>query len=213
LNVPQGSLNLKRNFPNKDMKLLSTTTNLLVDDRMHPAIQFLFLEAAREINGRGSFFSERGEFPSFKDAIFPDSPVAVHYEKNRYPLLSNYVPFWLAELINRLVFIMLPFCLIAYPILQALPGFRTRRMQNKINSLYDSLKLLEQELMNGFDPVQRDGYLKRLDLLEYQALKINISRSLSEDYYSLRTSIDYVRKCLNRGSHPYQYAEDIDPNL
>ncbi|WP_197713993.1 TAXI family TRAP transporter solute-binding subunit [Polynucleobacter necessarius] len=40
LNVPQGSFDLKRNFPSQDMKLLATTTNLLVDDRMHPAIQF-----------------------------------------------------------------------------------------------------------------------------------------------------------------------------
>jgi len=213
LDVPQGSFNLARNNPSQDMKLLATTTNLLIDDRMHPAIQFLFLEAAREINGKESFFSERGEFPSFKDSMLHESPVALHYEQNRYPLLSNYVPFWLAELINRLVLILLPFCVLGYPILKMLPSFRIQRMQNKINSLYGSLKLLEQELMNGFDSVQRDEYLKRLDLLEYQALKINISTNLSKDYYSLRTSIDYVRICLNRGSRPYQYAEDIDPNL
>ena len=100
---------------------------------MHPAIQFFFLEAAREINGRGSFFSERGEFPSFKDSIFHDSHIAVHYENNHYPLLSTYVPFWLAELINRLIFILLPFFALAYQILQSLPGYRTKRIQNKIN--------------------------------------------------------------------------------
>lgn len=109
LNVPQGSFDLSRNLPPQDLKLLATTTNLLVDDRMHPAIQFLFLEATREINGLGSFFSKRGEFPSFKDSILPDSPIAVHYEHNHYPLISAYVPFWLAELINRLFFILLPF--------------------------------------------------------------------------------------------------------
>ena len=213
LDVPQGSFDLKRNFPSQDMKLLATTTNLLVDDRMNPAIQFLFLEAAREINGRGSFFSQRGEFPSYKDSVLPDSPVAVHYEHNHYPLLSNYVPFWVAELINRLVFILLPFCAIAYPILQALPGYRAKRMQNKINRLYGALKSLEQELVEGFDDGQRDSYLKKLDLLEYQALKIKISKRLSSDYYALRTSIDYVRNCLNRGAHPYQYSEGVDPDL
>ena len=211
LEVPQGSFDLARNFPPQDMKLLATTTNLLVDDRMHPAIQFLFLEAAREINGRGSFFSERGEFPSFKDSILPDSPIAVHYENNHYPLLSTYVPFWLAELINRLVFILLPFCALAYPILQSLPGYRTKRMQNKINRLYGSLKALEQDLLNGFNDEQREEYLKRLNLLEYQALRIKISKRMSSDYYNLRTSIDYVRNCLNRGEHPYGYG-DFDIN-
>lgn len=212
LDVPQGSFDLARNFPSQDMKLLATTTNLLVDDRMHPAIQFLFLEAAREINGRGSFFAQRGEFPSFKDAILPDSPIAVHYENNHYPLLSTYVPFWLAELINRLIFILLPFCAIAYPVLQSLPGYRTKRMQNKINRLYGSLKALEQELLNGFNDEQRDEYLKRLNLLEYQAIGIKVSKRMSSDYYTLRTSIDYVRSCLNRSEHPYGY-EDLDSNI
>jgi TRAP-type uncharacterized transport system substrate-binding protein len=213
LQVPEGSFDLARNLPPADMRLLATTTNLLIDDRMHPAIQFLFLEAARNINGKGSFFAKRGEFPSFKDSLLIESPVAVHYEKNNYPLLANYFPFWIAELISRLIFILLPFCVLGYPILQSLPSFRTKRMQNKINRLYASLKSLEQELLNGFDEQQRDEYLKRLDLLEYQALKITISMRLSSDYYALRTSIDYVRNCLNRGSHPYQYSEGIDPDL
>jgi hypothetical protein len=62
LHVPEGAFNLQRNFPSQDIKLIATTTNLLIDDRMHPAIQFLFLEAAREINGKESFFAHRGSF-------------------------------------------------------------------------------------------------------------------------------------------------------
>lgn len=40
--------------------------------------------------------------------------------------------------------------------------------------------------------------------MEYEALKIQVSKSMSSEYYALRTSIDYVRNCLNRGMHPYQ---------
>ena len=207
LEVPEGAFDLKRNFPKADLKLLATTTNLLIDDRMHPAIQYLFLEAAREINGKASFFAARGEFPSFKNTMLPESPVAIHYENNHYPFLVAYLPFWAAELVNRLVFILLPFLLLSYPLLQSLPGFRTRRMQNKINRLYSELKSFEQELLVNFDLSQRDEYLKRLNLLEYQALNIKVSRRLAGEYYSLRTSIDYVRSCLNRGTQPYQIDE------
>ena len=213
LKVPEGSFNLERNFPSQDINLVATTTNLLIDDRMHPAIQFLFLEAAREINGKESFFAKREEFPSFKDSLLPESPVAVHYEKNRYPLLTSYVPFWLAELINRLLFVFLPFCVLAYPALHALPSFRTRRMYNKINRLYGELKTFEQDLLTNFDEAKRDDYLKKLDSLEYQALNIKVSKRLAGDYYSLRTSIDYVRNCLNRGVHPYQYDAGVDMDL
>jgi len=210
VDVPEGSFDLPRNIPRQDMKLLATTTNLLIDERMHPAIQFLFLEAAREINGKESFFARLGEFPSFKDSLLRESPVAAHFEKNHYPLLAAYVPFWLAELINRLIIIFLPFCALAYPILRALPSYRTKRMYSKINRLYGSLKEFEQELLLSYNPNQRDEYLKRLDLIEYQALKIQVSKSLAADYYSLRTSIDFVRNYLNREVQPYQYEVAVD---
>lgn len=212
LEVPEGAFDLKRNFPSADMKLLSTTTNLLIDDRMHPAIQYLFLEAAREIHGQGTFFAQRGEFPSFKNTMFPESPVALHFEKNSYPFLVAYLPFWLAELVNRLIFILLPFLVVSYPLLQALPGYRTRRMQNKINRVYSDLKSFEQELLTNFDLSLRDDYLKRLDVLEYRALTIEVSKRLASDCYSLRASIDYVRNCLNRGVQPYQ-MNDISTDL
>jgi len=211
LKVPEGAFDLKRNFPKENIEMLATTTNLLIDDRMHPAIQFLFLEAARDINGKATFFSERGEFPSFKNTMLPESPVALHFEKNSNAFLDTLLsrlPFWLAELVNHIVFIVLPFLIVSYPILQALPGFRTRRMQNKINRLYADLKKLEEELLKDFDLNRLDEYLRRLDLLEYRALTIQISRRLASECYSLRTSIDYVRNCLNRGVQPYQINEE-----
>jgi TRAP-type uncharacterized transport system substrate-binding protein len=208
LNVPTGSFSLIRNFPSRDIKLMASTTNLLIDDRMHPALQFLFLEAAREINGRATFFSGHGEFPSFKHTGLPESPVALHYEKNGSPLLMTYLPFWLAEMVNRLIFVFLPFCALAYPVLLTLPGYRNKRMRRKINQLYGVLKTYEQELTNNFQVETRDEYLKKLDLLEYQALQLKVSKSMAGDYYALRTSIDYVRNCLNRGVHPYQFAGD-----
>jgi hypothetical protein len=208
LKVPTGGFSLIHNFPDHDIQLLATTTNLLIDDRMHPALQFLFLEAAREINGKASFFADRGEFPFFSATGVHESPVALHYEKNGSPLLMLYFPFWLAELINRLVFVLLPFLALAYPVLLALPGYRNKRMKRKIDKLYGELKNYEQELTENFLPELKDEYLKKLDLLEYQALQLRVSKSMSGDYYALRTSIDYVRSCLNRSIHPYQSQEN-----
>jgi len=207
LDVPAGAFSLARNFPSRDIKLMASTTNLLIDDRMHPALQFLFLEAAREINGKASFFADSGEFPSFKNTGLPQSSVALHYEKNGSPLLMLYFPFWLAELINRLIFVLLPFCAVAYPVLLTLPGYRNKRMKRKIDKLYGTLKSYERELTENFLPEVKDEYLRKLDLLEYQALQLEVFQSMSSDYYALRSSIDYVRNCLNRGVHPYQSQE------
>jgi hypothetical protein len=120
----------------------------------------------------------------------------------------TFFPFWLAELINRLVFVFLPFCAIAYPALISLPGYRNKRMRRKLNKLYGNLTTFEQELTENFSPSAKNEYLKKLDLLEYEALKLAVPRSMSGDYYALRTSIDYVRNCLNRGVQPYRLQDD-----
>ena len=203
LNVPEGSFDLVRNIPPTDVKMLSTTTHLLIDERMHPSIQFLFLEAAREINGKASFFADRGTFPGFRKSAINESPVAIHFERKGSPWLMEYLPFWLAELVNRLIFVLIPFCAFAYPVLLTLPNYRTRRIETRINRMYAELKGFEQQLIVSFDPALRDEYLKKLDFMEYQALLIKVPKSIAGQYYSLRTSIDYVRNCLNRGFHPY----------
>ena len=121
LEVPMGGFDLVRNFPPQDTQLIATTTNLLIDDRMHPAIQMLFMQAAQEINGKESYFARRGEFPSFKDPTVPESKVAVRFHQKGPPFLMDYLPFWLAEFIDRMFFLLLPFFAFAYPVIKVIP--------------------------------------------------------------------------------------------
>jgi len=201
LMVPMGAFNLARNFPPEDSRMISTVTNLLIDDRMHPAIQFLFLRAAQEINGKESFFAKRGEFPSFKNSEFPESPIAQQFHQRGLPILMDYLPFWIAEFIHRMFFTLVPFFAVAYPILISLPGYRLRRIQSKLNRIYGELKFFENQLLVSYDPEKLPEYLAKLAEMERKALALKIPKRAASDFYTLRTSIDYVRNALNRGDH------------
>jgi hypothetical protein len=73
--------------------------------------------------------------------------------------------------------------------------------------------MFEFELIENFQLEARDDYLQKLDLLEYETLKLQIPKSMSSEYYALRASIDYVRNCLKRGVLPYQLmAQPVDEN-
>jgi hypothetical protein len=39
--------------------------------------------------------------------------------------------------------------------------------------------------------------------MEADALSIKVPKKMASDYYSLRSSMDYVRNCLIRGERPY----------
>ena len=194
LSIPEGSLDLARNEPSETIKTIAPTTNLVIDSKMHPAIQLLFLQAAEKINGGRSFFVRYGEFPSYKESIIEESEVAKSFYKNGAPKLLNYMPFWLAEFLDRMLILLLPLGAFAYPIMKSMPGYRLSR----INEVYGALKLFEQELENNFDPTQQEAYLQKIDALDRKAQNLSVPRSLMSEYYSLRSTINFVRNLIDR---------------
>ncbi len=199
--VPAGALSLKQNRPDKPMSLIASTTEILIDERLHPAIQTLFLLAARAINGKEAFFSQEGEFPVFKDSSLKRSPEAeVFYEKGT-PWLMEFMPFWLAEFIQRLMLTMLPFFALAYPVIRSMPNYHKNRIRGRINRMYGAIKFFEQELLQSYDPLQKADYLQHMDDLEREALAMKVPKSVSSDYYTLRSTIDFIRNCILRDSY------------
>jgi TRAP-type uncharacterized transport system substrate-binding protein len=200
ISIPEGSLDLERNEPAKTIKMIAPTTNLVIDPTMHPAIQLLFLQAAEKINGGRSFLVRYGEFPAYKDSIIEESDVAKNFYKNGAPKLLEYMPFWLAEFLDRMLILLLPLVAFAYPIMRSMPGYRANRIRSRINEVYGALKLFEQELEDHFDPSQQEAYLQKIDELDKKAQNLRVPRSLMSEYYTLRTTIDFVRNLIGRFS-------------
>lgn len=196
LNIPEGSLSLARNEPPQTIQTIAPTTNLVIDPNMHPAIQLLFLQAAEKINGGRSFFSSYGEFPDYKESIIEESEIAQNFYKNGSPKLMEYMPFWLAEFLHRMLILLLPLAAFAYPIVKSMPTYRLSRVRSRLNEIYGALKLFEQELETQYDLSQHDAYLKRLDELDKRAQKLRVPRSVVSEYYTLRTNIDFVRNLI-----------------
>ncbi len=205
LEVPEGSINLKQNTPSKNLDVLSTTTALIARKDLHPAVQFLLMKAAVKINGTGSFFADPGLFPRFEDSNIPRSQVADEFYQKGSPYLQRHLPFWLAELVDRLVLVLMPFAALAYPIIVSLPKYRFRRMNRRIWDGYTKLKALEMEIDHQYEPARYHDYLKLLNDLEQQAIKGRIYGSVGADYFRLRQNIHFVRSLL--AQHHQQVTE------
>ncbi|QFY41530.1 TRAP transporter substrate-binding protein [Candidatus Methylospira mobilis] len=196
LEVPMGGFDLSRNFPQRDTKLLATTPSLVVEADLHPAIQRLFLQAVRAINGRGDYFSKVNEFPVYRDASIPESPVSIRYHKSGLPFLNNYLSFWIAEFIDRLVIMIVPFVAFAYPIISKLPGYRIKRMRTRLGKNYKKLKLLEIEIVNNYNREAHEEYQQCLNDIEQNILETQTPSSLSEFYLLMLMHVDFVRSRL-----------------
>lgn len=192
--LPQGVASLARDRPPTDLTLIATKASLVVRNDLHPALQYLFLEAASEIHGGPGIFNKAGEFPAAEPVDLPLSEFAREYYRSGRPFLQRYLPFWLAAFTARLLVLLIPLIGIAYPLFRLLPAMYGWAMRRRIFRLYGELKFLESELdAPGAADAARD-IATRLDQLEARANHMRVPTAFAHMLYTLKLHIGLVRQ-------------------
>jgi TRAP-type uncharacterized transport system substrate-binding protein len=198
--LPMGILDLARKKPSSDVHLLAITTNLVVRDTLHPALAYLLLEAAAEIHGGGSWVQKAGEFPSPKAQDFPLSDRAERFYKSGRPLLFDYLPFWVATFVDRLIFLLVPTAAILLPLIRIMPWYYSWRNRRKFFYWYGELKNLELEVAESPQPERGRDYQARLDRIETAVMEVHVPLAFFHEAYNLKQHIDLARGKLARWS-------------
>jgi TRAP transporter TAXI family solute receptor len=199
VSLKRGSVDPRRDLPGRDIALLATTANLVVRDEVHPALAYLLLEAAREVHHGPSVIHRAGEFPSPKGTEFPLASAAERYFRDGRPFLLNYLPFWMANLVQRLVFLLVPLAAILIPLARLLPEAIERRQKSGLYRRYGELKFLERDLAaRTLTDSERLDARQQLDRIEEELIQAKFPLDLSDRVYTLRQHVDYVRAQLNR---------------
>jgi TRAP transporter TAXI family solute receptor len=196
--LPRGAIDLANDLPARDVTLLTTTANLVVKDDFHPALGVLLLQAAAQVHGRAGILQKAGEFPAPRESEFAIADEAQHFYKNGPPFLQRYLPFWIANLVERLAVLLLPFVAVLLPMFKILPVLFQWRNKSKVFRWYGELKFLESQVNANPDPAQLDHFFERLDAIEDGVSQTRIGAHYSDYVYHLRTHIELVRNRLHR---------------
>jgi TRAP transporter TAXI family solute receptor len=192
--LPKGAFDLLGPTPRTDVVLLASTANLVVKEDLHPALAYLLLRAATEINGRPGMFEARGEFPAPRDTDFPLSAEARRYYSSGPPFLQRYLPYWGANLVDRLWVMLLPVVAIVFPLFRLVPPLYRWRIRSRIYRRYARLKEIELDLEAKQDSAALRAMLERLDHIEQTVNRIQTPLAYSENLYSFRQHVDLVRQ-------------------
>jgi TRAP-type uncharacterized transport system substrate-binding protein len=196
--VPRGVRDLAKDRPPTDVILIAPKASLVVRKDLHPAIQYLLLNAAMQIHSGPSIFQHAGQFPAAEANGIPMSNDALRFYKSGPPFLHNYFPFWMAALIGKLI-VLIPILAVLYPIMKSLPRLYDWVMRSKILRMYGELRLLEDEMT---DPrtTGRDirEMIARLDRLQGQANHLRMPVAYASMLYGLREHVDLVREGLKK---------------
>ena len=196
--VPRGVRDLAKDRPPDDVILIAPKASLVVRKDLHPAIQYLLLNAAMQIHSGPSIFQHAGQFPAAEAVDIPLSNEALRFYKSGPPFLHNYFPFWMAALIGKLI-VLIPILAVLYPIMKSLPHLYDWVMRSKILRMYGELRLLEDEMTDARS-TGRDirEMIARLDRLQGQANHLRMPVAYVSRLYDLRNHIDLVREGLKK---------------
>jgi hypothetical protein len=197
--VPRGVTDLARDQPPADVTLIATKTSLVVRQDLHPALQYLLLNAATEIHSGPSIFNRANEFPAAEAVDMPLSSEAARFYKSGLPFLHDYFPFWMAALLGKLIILLIPILGVLYPMMRFLPSLYDWAMRSKVLRMYGELRLLEDEMANarGSGRDMRE-VITRLDRLEEQANHLKVPVAYAGQLYMLRNHIDLVREGVRK---------------
>lgn len=194
--LPRGVADIARDVPPADTTLIATTTSLLARDDIHPALVQLFVQAATRIHSGPGWIARAGTFPNSHQSEFPLAKDAARYYQSGPPLLQRYLPFWLANLIDRMWVALFSIVAVLIPLSRMVPPLYAFRIRSRIFRWYRNLRQLESDAAAGVKTPEE--LLAGLDRLEARVAGIAVPLSYNDELYALRTHIDLVREQLNK---------------
>jgi len=198
LTLPKGVIDLANQLPRQDIVLLAPTASLVVREDFHPALAFLLLNAATEIHSGSGVLQKHKEFPAARESEFTLSDQAERYYTGGPPFLRRYLPFWLANLIERMVVLLVPLFAVLIPAFKVLPAMIQWRVKSRVFRWYGEIRYLEEDLLRDPDEEHIAAVLERLEEIERGVTNTSVPMSYADYAYNLRAHIQVVRNRVSR---------------
>ena len=196
--LPRGVVDLARDLPPHDVRMIAPTASLVARRGTHPALIQLFVQAAQQIHGGAGWFQRKGDFPTAAGTELPLAKEAQRFYANGTPVLQRYLPFWLANLLERMWPVLVTIVAILIPLSRMLPPLYQFRIRSRIFRWYAQLREVEDGV--GKRPVAE--LLDALQAIEARVESVNVPLSYADELYSLRSHIQMVGNRLRSAPNP-----------
>ncbi|WP_395685778.1 TAXI family TRAP transporter solute-binding subunit [Caenimonas koreensis] len=193
--LPRGVVNLARDLPSADLRLVATTTALLTREQTHPALLQLVSQAARDMHGGAGWFNRASAFPTIDHGEYPMSREAERAIQGGQPFLQRYLSFWVANLIERMWLALGIIIAILLPLSRIVPPLYQFRIRSRVFRWYGQLRQIEERMAHASgERAQLSKELaQELDSLEANVSRVSVPLSYADELYALRNNITQVR--------------------
>ena len=207
LTLPEGVMDLAANVPKTDTQLLASAALMVAGPEAHQTLRALMVHTAHQIHGEKGPYVQNIDFPSARFSDFALSSEAERYYEHGPSFLQRYMPFWIADLVNRLKVMLIPLITIMIPLMKIAPPTYRWRIRSKIYKWYKSLKKAEDVNTSSNKEIQ--NALDMLEDMDREAKRTPVPLSYADELYNLRMHIRMVRERLRAAERGEDIMEPV----
>ncbi|GJH27018.1 TAXI family TRAP transporter solute-binding subunit [Caballeronia novacaledonica] len=192
----RGIISLSPDVPSSDVDLLAIRNRILVRKDLHPALQYLLLQAMHEVHWTPDSLSRLGEFPSEQPNDLPLSPTATAFYHSGTTFWQRYLSFWLSSLLDRITFFVIPIVVMLIPAIGIAPRLYAWLSVRRLNQFHRSLGRVEREIERNYN-INQAELRERITEIETAVEAVKVRRTFEVDLYQLRLHLRMVRERLD----------------
>jgi hypothetical protein len=138
------------------------------------------------------WFNKAGSFPNIEHSEFPISREAERAIRSGQPFLQRWLPFWLANLVERMWLALGIILAVLLPLSRIVPPLYQFRIRSRVFRWYGQLREIENRLYT--QPQEAADVARELDALDEKVGRISVPLAYADELYALRNNIEVVRR-------------------
>ncbi len=197
--LPMGAFSLTPVRPTQDKQLVATTTTVLANKNLHPAIQYLFMMAATDFYRHTHVYFPRPDgFPAFTEATIPQSSIAEKYIDDGPSGFERTLPFWIASFIDRMWLLLAALIAVAYPLVRMVPQYRKFHFKYDLDDRYIDLMRIETAMYDARSINDLGAVWSQFHELERRISETWVPSGSKERYFTFCNAMELLRIRLER---------------
>ena len=194
--LDEGVLNLERNIPPGDTRLVATAASLAARKDLHPALIPALLDAATRVHQAGGLLEEERQFPSANLIDLPMNEDASRYIRNGPSFLYRWLPYGTAVVLDRLKVLLLPLVALLLPLVRVAPPLYQWRVRSRVYRWYATVRDIDLAISSKAPDVA--SLRSRLLALESDVASVSVPLAYTGELYHLRLHVHFLQEELDR---------------
>ncbi|MGX9349977.1 TAXI family TRAP transporter solute-binding subunit [Shimia sp. W99] len=192
--IPSGAISLLPVVPRAAQQVLALEARLIMTPNLHPALINRLTMAAKELHSARDIITGRNTFPSVEGTGMTVNTVARQLIQEGPSTWHQWLPYWMAAQLNRLLLLTLPILLILVPLLRVFPAIYAYFMGWRVWQHYPHIRQIEDELTVKQDAGTLQTMDQQLEDMDSRIASLRLPAAYRPAAYHARMHIDLVRK-------------------